>query len=78
MHDPRSVSKVAGNTEQGSASDLFQPLEKKIEKYLKNMSGVRICLVMKKALKLFTNAVLIKSYQGHHQSSPNIDENNLI
>ena len=29
MHDPRSVSKVAGNTEQGSASDLFQPLEKK-------------------------------------------------
>ena len=26
MHDPRSVSKVAGNTEQGSASDLFQPL----------------------------------------------------
>ena len=52
MHDPRSVSKVAGNTEQGSASDLFQPLEKKIEQYLKNMSGVRICLVVIKGSQI--------------------------
>ena len=52
MHDPRSVSKVAGNTEQGSASDLFQPLEKKIEQYLKNMSSVRIFFVMIKGYQI--------------------------
>ena len=52
MHDPRSVSKVAGNTEQGSASDLFQPLEKKIKQYLKNMSSVRIFFVMIKGYQI--------------------------
>ena len=51
MHDPRSVSKVAGNTEQGSASDLFQPLEKKNRKISKEY-GVRICLVMIKGSQI--------------------------